>query len=400
MASIGDSIVIPARNCASPVVDQRGFHMEGVRFLHTSDWQLGMRRRFLGEEAARFLQARIDAVRTLARVAREESCAFAVVAGDVFESNQVDRRTVERALDALSEFPCPVFLLPANHDPLEAASIWRSRAFEERRPPQVRLLDGTAPILAVAGVEVVGVPWTSRRPLRDLVAEALSKLEPGPLRVMVAHGAVDALSPDRADPARISLDAVRAALSDRRIAYLALGDRHSVTEAAPRVWYSGACEPTDFDETAAGEALVVDLSADRCSVRRRGVGTWHFESVGREVNSLADVEALEADLEGRKGKERTILRLSLRGTLPLRARARLDAILEKAKARFASLELWGRHTDLAVEPDAQDLEALPLSGFARTALDALLRASRTGGAEAVPARDALSLLYRLAGGER
>ena len=84
-----------------------------MRFLHTSDWQLGMTRRFLSEEA----QARFDAIRTIGRIAREKQCQFMLVCGDSFESNQMDRKTVARAIEALKEVSVPVYLLPGNHDP-------------------------------------------------------------------------------------------------------------------------------------------------------------------------------------------------------------------------------------------------------------------------------------------
>ena len=77
-----------------------------TRFLHTSDWQLGMTRHFLREGAQEmFSQARIGAIRKLGEVAMEKACSFVVVSGDVFESNQVDRRTVVRALEALGLAP-------------------------------------------------------------------------------------------------------------------------------------------------------------------------------------------------------------------------------------------------------------------------------------------------------
>jgi len=54
-----------------------------MRFLHTSDWQLGMTRRFLSEEAqARYTQARFDAIRTMGRIAKEKQCQFMLVCGD------------------------------------------------------------------------------------------------------------------------------------------------------------------------------------------------------------------------------------------------------------------------------------------------------------------------------
>jgi DNA repair exonuclease SbcCD nuclease subunit len=75
-----------------------------IRFLHTSDWQLGMTRHFLTEGAQeRFSQARFDAIRTMGRVAKDENCQFMIVSGDAFESNQVDRKTTARAFEAFIE---------------------------------------------------------------------------------------------------------------------------------------------------------------------------------------------------------------------------------------------------------------------------------------------------------
>ena len=80
-----------------------------MRVLHTSDWHLGITRRFLGEETqARFTQARFEAVRAIGAVAREEGCRFIVVAGDAFDSNQVDRKTVARALECLGALKVPI----------------------------------------------------------------------------------------------------------------------------------------------------------------------------------------------------------------------------------------------------------------------------------------------------
>ena len=56
-----------------------------ARFLHTADWQLGMTRHFLSPEAqGRFAQDRIDAIRQIGDIAREQGAQFVVVCGDVF----------------------------------------------------------------------------------------------------------------------------------------------------------------------------------------------------------------------------------------------------------------------------------------------------------------------------
>ena len=79
-------------------------------------------------------------MRAIGRVAREGGFAFVVVAGDVFESNQVDRKTVSRALEALATIPVPIYLLPGNHDALDAASVYRSPTFVQRKPEHVHVI--------------------------------------------------------------------------------------------------------------------------------------------------------------------------------------------------------------------------------------------------------------------
>lgn len=374
-----------------------------MRVLHTADWQLGLPRHQLEPEARnRYTADRFEAVRALVRLAAEEGCDALVVAGDVFESNQVDRRTVLRALDALAVpsggSPVPVFLLPANHDPLEAASVWRSEAFRRNRPDHVHVLEDSRPVRVAPDLEVVGVPWRSKRPGKDLVAEMIEGLEPSPgvVRVAVAHGAVDALSPDRRDPARIGLEPVREALEAGLVHYLALGDRHSVTEVEERVWYSGTPEVTDFNEERPGFALVVDVDEEGCEVTEHAVGRWRFVEEELHLSGAGAVEEVRAWLDGQPDKDRTVLRLALVGELSLAASAELEGLLEDAGARFATLR--ERHRDLLVAPgsfEGGDLERgdLQLSGFARQALESLLAAAE----EDPEARDALVLLHRLAG---
>ncbi|MCZ6908134.1 MAG: DNA repair exonuclease, partial [Deltaproteobacteria bacterium] len=301
-----------------------------TRFLHTGDWQLGMTRHFFSEGVQeRFAQSRFDAIRELGRIAKEEDCRFMVVCGDVFESNLVDRKTVSRALEALKDVPVPVYLLPGNHDPLNAASVYRSTTFLERKPAHVHVIEDTTPIRVDEGVEIVGIPWTSKRPLQDLVALTTGKLEPivDTLRVCVAHGMVDNLSPNPDDPALISLHAAENAISQNKIHYLALGDRHSLTEVGDsgRIWYAGAPEPTDYNEVKPGFALVATINEEGVTTKEVNVGRWKFiEREQVDLNTKEDIEALRGWLENLEDKERTIVKLRLVGTLSLSFHGELE----------------------------------------------------------------------------
>ncbi len=368
-----------------------------LKFIHTSDWQLGMTRAYLTSEAsARFSQARIDAIRTLGELAVAHEAAFIVVAGDVFESNQLSRETLRRAVDALRRLPVPVFLLPGNHDPLDGSAILRAPELAEAA--QVIVLEDMqpVPVPGVPGVEVVGAPWTSKRPGEDLCARMIDSLEParGTLRVAVCHGQVDVLEPDAAKPETIGLAKARAALGDGRLHYLALGDRHSVTAVGDtgRIWYSGAPVATDFTEDDPNQALLVRLDAESCHAEPLVVGEWRFLAPHFAMNSAADVQRFEAWLQALGDPVRTIVKVSFEGSLNLAEAARLDDVLERLAESFASLRRRQRHTNLVVLPDALDEDAAALSGYARTTWQALQAAAQAGDDTA---RDALKLLYRL-----
>jgi len=403
-----------------------------MRLLHTSDWQLGLARYYLDADArARHAADRLEAVRRLGEIARAEGAAALVVAGDVFDSNRVDGTTLRRGLDAMGSVGVPVLLLPGNHDPLDAGSVYRSQVFRAARPENVRVLDGDEPVEVAPGLEVVGAAWPSRRPGADLVAALAARLDPAPagrVRVAVAHGAIAETSPDRDDPAAISLEAAERAIGEGRFHYLALGDRHSATRVAERVWYSGTPEATDFVEERPGRALLVDLAEGGCRVEERQVGRWRFLQQAFRLAGDGDVERLAAWLEEVEEKPRAAVRLTLEGGLSLHARARLDGLLEAARERFASVEAGAGEGGWVVLPDEVDREALGLAGWAERAFEALLAETEgraAGGAGAIAgdeasrspagapgratedpgapapdpaiARDALALLYRLAG---
>ncbi|WP_420624014.1 metallophosphoesterase family protein [Candidatus Poriferisodalis sp.] len=372
-----------------------------MRFIHTADWQLGMTRHFLdGEAQPRFSQARLDAVGTIGQLAVDEGCEFVIASGDVFESNQIDRQVLTRALDAMAATPEVTFyLLPGNHDPLNAASIFRSNTFRERRPPNVVVLEDSVPIQVAEGVELVAAPWMSRRPLQDLVDQACAAAAPSAaLRIMVGHGALDSRSPDAMDPALISLQRLEVRIQSGDIHYVALGDRHSTTDEGTtgRVWYSGAPEPTDYREEDTGNVLVVDLEPGQIEVAPRSVGRWCFRQHPSHLTSDADIDSLEQWLDALDDKQRAVIKLSLVGSLSLCQKQRLDRLLDHFADLLAALETWERRSDLVVVPDDAEISTLGLSGFASDALGDLRELAQSPDpAEAVRAQNATALLHRL-----
>jgi DNA repair exonuclease SbcCD nuclease subunit len=324
-----------------------------------------------------------------------------VVCGDAFESNQVDRKTVARALEALKDVPVPVYLLPGNHDPLNAASVYRSSIFLERKPAHVHVIENTAPIQTADGVEIVGAPWTSKRPVANPLEGALSTLSPasGVIRICMGHGAVDQLVPDRESSGVIILATADRAIKEKRVHFVALGDRHSLTTVgdSKRVWYSGTPESTDFSETRSGFALVVEIDEEHVATKEVRVGQWRFIERGNiDLNTAEDVEAIRKWLDEIDNKERSVIRMHLVGSLTLSLRSLLQNHLLAASDLLGALET--REDDLLVVADDADFADLGFSGFAGGTVRRLRDRIAEGGKEGAAARDALLLLLRLARG--
>lgn len=418
------------------------------RYLHTSDWQLGMTRWFLGgEAAARYAAARLDAVETMFRIAESERCEAVVVAGDVFDDNLVDSLTWQRTVDVLRTAPVPVYLLPGNHDPYDAASIYRDEVWRDLEPT-VTVLTDNAPRTVRDGVEIIGAPLTAKQMTEDPVAAALRGLEARGagrargIRVVVGHGATQSRG-SVPDPGTIDVGRAAAACRDRWIDAVALGDTHSTTDLHPdgTVWYSGSPEPTDFreedggGESGSGQALVVEVSVadDSPEARERpatvtvspvDVGTWSFLALSAEINGPEDVRDWIARLEELPSKRTTVVKYALTGSVDLTTSTLLDRETDRLAPGFAALYPRERLMDLHITPSDEELADAAWPGPAGAAARRLIEMAGTpgtpgapgasgtqdspgaasgtpgtpavaGGADAATARDALKLLHRL-----
>lgn len=406
-----DRRVVPATYDAAMNMPRSG---GPVRFLHSADWQLGMTRRFLGPESqAIFTADRLAAVVALGTLATEHGAQFVVVAGDAFEDNAVPRSVVLRAAEVLATFPVPVLILPGNHDPLDVSSVLQCRDFASAvEGGAVTVMDGSGPIEVVPEVEVVGVPWTSKRPDPARLPALLGSLEkPAGVRILVAHGGTDEVyGGDTPSVEALSVAQLEQAVDGGLVDYIALGDRHSVTRVGSggRIWYSGSPETTAFDdvEKDSGHALLVELdpgagddSSDRggCDVTPLRTGSWSFRAITAEIGSDEDLDALRDEIEEIGDKPRTVLKLGLTGTVGVALRARIDDLLEKWAELFASAYLRERLTHLVVRAEDTDFSDL-VDGYAGRAVEDLVVLAGSSSAEAEDAGNALGLLYRLVDG--
>ncbi len=369
-----------------------------VRFLHTADWQIGMRAARLGPIASRVRQERLSAAERVVRLAEENVVDFVIVAGDTFEHNAVERSLVQRVADILGRCPRPVFLIPGNHDPAEPGCVWHHPAW--RTYDNLCVFTDPVP-KEVNDCVLYPCPVTDKFSRRDptLWIEHRSGQKIG---IGIAHGSIQGLADDPTLP--LAPDAaVRSGLD-----YLALGHWHSVLtfpepDGAIRMAYCGTHEPTAFGERQSGNVLLVAITdpgaVPEVEIIATGGLRWCQEE--RTIRDEQDLERLLADVDRWPEPQNTLLSLRVAGLLVPAASALLDRLRELLEARF----LWSELDTSALRPAPEDhrwIEQLP-PGMIREVAAQLLRyadpsaVERPEGVTAEVAALALSELYRFIG---
>ena len=167
--------------------------MAALKILHTADWQIGAVLNMVsGDDGAVLRERRFEMVADVARTATQEGADAVLVAGDVFETNDVHDRSIDRVLSALGGFAGPWVLLPGNHDPARGSSVW-TRMAERGCAENVILATEEAPILRCDGRLAV-LPAVLRRKHEALDTTAwfnAADTPDGVFRVGLAHGGIE-----------------------------------------------------------------------------------------------------------------------------------------------------------------------------------------------------------------
>ncbi len=355
-----------------------------MRFIHTADWQLGLKLRYVEpEKAAQLRLLRFQTVRAIADIARTNRADFVLVAGDILDDNGVGRDTVQQTSDALRSYAgIPVGLLPGNHD----AATPDSALARLELPEGVQVLAKRESVRF--GDALVYPCPLSRRHEMDDPTGWLPEREAGEgIRIALAHGGVidfeqsaDSETPNLIDAGRVI---------EKGFDYLALGDWHGTFRFNSRAWYPGAPEATRFKETEPGGVLLVEIDAPGAEprVKRIPVAQTRWITLELEMLDDAQVEELRNRLDALDERSQTLLNLTIHGAISLSARDVLDRLIADYGQRLAHLR-----TDLSklqTQPTESDLGRLSGEGFMAEALRRLRESPD------VAATDAVRLMYRL-----
>ncbi|HYV45123.1 MAG TPA: DNA repair exonuclease [Myxococcaceae bacterium] len=256
-----------------------------LKLLHTADWHLGRRFHSFGQEMERKLtRARLEVLDRIFLAAERSAVDAVLCAGDLFDEPNPQAEWWEQVAIRLEKRHWkdrPVFLLPGNHDPLVADSVWaKGHKFRSLLPDWVHVVDREDYEYALPNDAVLyAVPCRSKAGQRD-PTESIPVRAAGDQRIRIGmvHGSTFDVK-DWQTNFPIAADAA----VKRGLDYLAIGDTHGFRfippdRPHPPTVYPGTPEPTAFDEKQPGCVAVTFINRQRrATVKAERVAHWTWE---------------------------------------------------------------------------------------------------------------------------
>ena len=364
-----------------------------LRFIHTSDWQIGMKGGGLGEAGALVSNQRVETIDRVLTAAEQHGARWVLAAGDLFEDNKVSQDLVDRVAAVLrAHRDVEVHAIPGNHDLPGPGSVWNRAAL--KGVPNLQCHTEPGPVPIDAEVTLHPFPVKSRFAGSDPLASLEDLASQPGIHIGLAHGHLTSCQfGGHEQDVRLPLDPShvhRASLD-----YLALGHWHGTRvfparDGHERIAYSGTHEQTSYAETDAGNVLMVEIdhkgAPPRVQKLRTGVLSWAREQLAFAGETSTD--RLRAVLEGCSAD---LLLFQLSGELPSELDPDYRELIESGKRRFKDLRVDDRQLRWRVEDEPSSLPQISDSPLAEVAAQLRARMQSSTGREADVAREAWRL---------
>ena len=301
-----------------------------VRFIQTSDWQIGMKGQGLEEAGPIVRDTRIESIHNVLKSAQEQKVDFVLLCGDIFEHNMISQENVRKVVTIFNQYPdILLYLLPGNHDALGADCAYNRVIFQ--RVHHLTILRTNDSVMA-PGAILHPCPVFSKLTTQDLTGTIPVVREVDGIHIGIAHGSLIGKSPVP-NWEDIDLPIDPSCIDRTGIDYLALGHWHShrTLEDATgiaRIAYSGTHEQTNYGEDNAGQCLLVQIDRKGNTPKIHPIKTGRLTWVSREfeMKDSSSLIELKNYFETIKGTD--MVRLVLHGELPLESKEELDDMLE------------------------------------------------------------------------
>jgi DNA repair exonuclease SbcCD nuclease subunit len=310
-----------------------------IKILHSADWQLGARFRQFGGRADALRSARLTTLRRSLDVARDRSVDAYLVAGDLFEDNQVEDKLVSEVVRIFGEYPSiPIYLLPGNHDPISGPeAVWNRKALLQA-PANVHVLREPG-VTDLGGAVLLASPLSQKLSTTDpslRLVDLAKDIPADKIKIGITHGALAIEAKHQPNDFPIALNAASRAGLD----YLAIGHWHNwlVETDGGRIVMPGTPEPDRFSNERSGNVAFVEIEGPGIPPRVEAVNvatlTWRSFNMDflDQESSRTSLDQVLTDLRDNAAK--TVLRITLSGSVSPQVVGEVKAELTKAGEGF------------------------------------------------------------------
>ena len=323
-----------------------------VKFIQTSDWQIGMKGSGLEKAGSIVRNERINSIHAVLKEAQDRRVDFVLMCGDIFEHNMIDHEIVKKVVTIFNQYgEIPMFILPGNHDVLGADCIYNRDIFE--RIDHLKILRTNESVEAPNAI-LHPCPVLSKFTKEDLTANIPVVRETDGIHIAIAHGSVVGKFPV-SNWEDIVLPVEPSCIERTGVDYLALGHWHSKrffkdSTGTVRIVYSGTHEQTKYDEDDAGQCLLVQIDEKGAVPKIVAIktGNLSWESKQFEIKDISSLNELKKYLESIRGAD--LVRLDIHGELPLEHKEELDQILEFQSTLHKDLRVKTEFLTFSVTP--------------------------------------------------
>ncbi len=257
-----------------------------MKLIHCADVHLGspMTTKMPNEKAKQRREEVLDAFRRMVDYAVENSVEAVLLAGDVFDNNQPNKKDKRAFFEILKLYPqLQFYYLRGNHD--------TEQSYDEALP-NLHVFSEEWKYYRQGNVVIAGIEGTAAN---AGALYATLKLNESDFNVVMLHGDAVLGKTEHSQNGRIELGR----LKGKQINYLALGHIHyyhgGVLDERGQYAYAGCLEGRGFDETGEKGFLLLDTDAPEkikfvCSSKRT-VNICEVNATGLQSIEAAIVEA-------------------------------------------------------------------------------------------------------------
>lgn len=290
-----------------------------MKILHTGDLHLGREYKTVGSSVADvYRQARLDALDNIIRIAGNENCDYVVIAGDLFDSHNPPATLISTVCEALNKFPCPVLVLPGNHDYCQKDDKLWAMVKSMIDDTKIKILD-QCEAYNMGNIMFYACPCNDRYSDHNQLTWLKNNLalDPKKINIGIAHGAIEGLSFDNAG--KYYFMEMRE-LEELGMDLWLLGHTHIPYPAddiirGQRIFNAGTHQQTDISDNSKGSVFVIDID-DHKNVTARKICTGTIAFIRKElilVHGKSLQEALEEIVNSLDDPKHTTLRLIISG---------------------------------------------------------------------------------------